>query len=96
MFDKGYIPVEEVPQFCRLLLGEVEVSNSLQVQLESDMRSSELSENKLFKPIDQVILQFRPDPAQAPWAAKAGDDSAKSAIFKAYTPDASGHEYYER
>lgn len=34
MFGKGYIPVQEVPQFCRLLLGEVEVQNSLQVQLD--------------------------------------------------------------
>lgn len=25
LFGKGYIPVEEVPQLCRLLLGEVEV-----------------------------------------------------------------------
>jgi len=29
MFGKGYLPVDEVPQFLRLLLGEVEVSNSL-------------------------------------------------------------------
>jgi hypothetical protein len=29
MFGKGYIPVEEVPQFCRMLIGEVEVQNSL-------------------------------------------------------------------
>lgn len=91
MFGKGYIPVDEVPQFCRLLLGEVEVSNSLQVQL-----GSEINDQNLFRPIDQVVIQFRPDPAQAPWAAKAGDDEPKSAIYKAFTPDASGHEYYER
>ena len=54
MFDKGYIPVEEVPQFCRLLLGEVEVSNSLQVQL--DAQTSILNEDNLFRPIDQVAI----------------------------------------
>jgi hypothetical protein len=78
MFGKGYIPVEEVPQFCRLLLGEVEVSNSLQVQLDDDI---------LAKPIDEVVLQFRPSPAQAPWAAKPGDDKPKSAIHNAFMPE---------
>jgi len=67
MFGKGYIPVEEVPQLCRLLLGEVEVSNSLQVQLDSQVV---LNDKNLFKPIDEVVLQFRPDPAKAPWAAQ--------------------------
>lgn len=31
MFGKGYIKAEEVPQFLRMLLGEVEVANSLQL-----------------------------------------------------------------
>lgn len=54
MFGKGYIPVEEVPQFCRLLLGEVEVSNSLQVQLDSQMKF--INDKDLQRPIDEVIL----------------------------------------
>ena len=91
MFGKGYIPVEEVPQFCRLLLGEVEVSNSLQVQLNDDINPS-----NLYRPIDDVKLQFRPDPAQAPWAASAGDDPDKSPIHNAYKPGADGQEFYTR
>lgn len=55
-----------------------------------------LSEDRLAKPIDNVVLQFRPNPAQAPWAAAAGKDEPKSAIHKAFTPETSGHEDYER
>ena len=31
MFGNGYIKAEEVPQFLRMLLGEVEIANSLQI-----------------------------------------------------------------
>lgn len=92
MFGKGYLPVEEVPQFCRALLGEVEVSNSLQVQLDADINEKDM---ELHRPIDEVTLQFRPDPAKAPWAAKAVEET-HNAIYKAFTPESNGHEYYER
>mgnify|MGYP001409928989 FL=1 len=42
MFGKGYIPVQEVPQFCRMLIGEVEVQNSLQVQLSDNINFGSL------------------------------------------------------
>ena len=57
MFAKGYLPVDEVPQFLRLLLGEVEVSNSLQVQLEEQEGQFMISDDAdLVRPIDHVVL----------------------------------------
>ena len=73
MFGKGYIPVQEVPQFCRMLIGEVEVQNSLQVQL-----SDNINFGSLERPIDNVVLQYRPTAYQAPWSAKAADTSDHS------------------
>jgi len=95
MFNKGYLAVEVVPQFLRMLLGEVEVANSLQLQLGEQTGAMVISEKQLERPIDKVVLQFRPNPAQAPWAAKA-EDEPKSAIHNAFTPEAHGHEDYER
>lgn len=93
MFGKGYIPVEEVPQFCRMLIGEVEVQNSLQVQLADSIN---LSETTLEKPIDQVVLQYRPTVYQAPWSAKAADTKDHSPIYKAFPIEMDGSQGYER
>lgn len=90
MFKKGYIPVQEVPQFCRILIGEVEVQNSLQVQLADSEGSVTFS-----RPYDDVVLQFRPNPAQSPWAAK-GKDPPSSPIHNAFQPHHHGMWEYER
>lgn len=58
--------------------------------------NDDINTENLFRPIDDVKLQFRPDPAKAPWAATAGADGDKSPIFNAYHPDSDGHEYYTR
>jgi hypothetical protein len=91
MFGKGYIPVQEVPQFCRMLIGEVEVQNSLQVQL-----SDNINFGSLERPIDNVVLQYRPTAYQAPWSAKAADTSDHSPIHKAFPIEMDGSEGYER
>lgn len=52
---KNYLLVEEAPQFFRQLVGEVEVNNKLQMQLDSDLSAD---------------FENRPDPVLSPWAAK--------------------------
>ena len=52
-------------------------------------------DKELARPIDQVVLQYRPTKEQVPWLP-AGDPEKHNAIWKAYTPDSSGHEYYTR
>lgn len=47
------------------------------------------------RPYDDVVLQFRPNPAQSPWAAK-GKDGDKSPIDGALTPFHHGMWDYER
>lgn len=59
------------------------------------MDSTVGSDTELVRPIDNVVLQFRPNPSQAPWASKP-DDSKPSAIDGAYTVYDDGKWDYER
>lgn len=56
VLKKNYLLVEEAPQFLKSFLGEVEINNNLQVQLGEE---------------GSIAQEFRPNPIQSPWSAKA-------------------------
>lgn len=76
----GRIPASKGPVLLRMLIGDSEVANGLQLQIgESNM--SETEENK----------KFRPNPIQSPWAAPPEDP--KFPMFSLFDHASS---YYDR
>ena len=74
VLNKGFLVVQEVPQFLKSFLGEVELNNNLQLQLGEE---------------GALASEFRPNPVQSPWAAKPAPPSPATAITGAYPHDAS-------
>lgn len=72
VLNKGYLIVEEAPQFLKSFLGEVELNNNLQVQLGEE---------------GAIVQEFRPNPVQSPWAAKPSAAPASTAISGAFKHD---------
>lgn len=69
VLNKGYLVIEEAPQFFKSFLGEVELNNNLQLQLGEEGALAE---------------EFRPNPVQSPWAAKpvASPSNAITGAFR--------------
>ena len=80
--NQGFIVAEKAPVALRMLLGEVEIENGLQLQLSSsiDKRAS-----------------WRPNPTLSPWAAKPSPDPPSTKITGGYAADYEKHHLnYER
>lgn len=72
VLNKNYLLVEEAPQFLKSFLGEVELNNNLQVQLGEE---------------GSIAQEFRPNPVQSPWSAKASAAPASTPITNAFKHD---------
>lgn len=104
VLKKGFLLANEVPQCLRMLLGEVEINNALQVQLEEQgalANYSQLKHHKKHhkhhrKPKNNNNVQYRPNAVQSPWSVKP-DPAATTAITGAFTiADMAHPDFYER
>ena len=80
VLGEGFIDVAKGPTMLRSLLGEVEISNKLQMQTGEDLR---------------IDHQFRPNAVQQPWSAKP-EAAPTGTIIGAYKPEDANTSFYER
>lgn len=81
----GFLPVQRAAVLLRQMLGQVEIAEGLQVQLDADTDKKE-----------QVNIMFRPNPVQQPWAAKPEDKPAPTKFDNPFTVNSHKSVFYDR
>lgn len=82
--NEGFIDCAKGPSLLRVLIGDAEIDNSLQVQL-SDIEGEPMG-----------LAQFRPNAVSSPWSAPPAAPAPSGKIDGAYTKEDHKTEFYDR